>query len=768
MTSFFRIFFQKKSIKLALGSILLVLFLDLLFPIRVPNAYSTVVLDNEGKLLSAFLSKEDKWRLKTSVTEVSPFFTKAIIEKEDKYFYYHVGINPFAIFRAVFSNITQKRRVSGASTITMQVVRLIYPNDRTYFNKLIEMIRAIQLELHYSKDEILGMYLNLIPFGSNIEGVKAASYLYLGKHPSKLSLAEALVLSIIPNKPSLLRIGATSPNLQHFKNKWLDYYQQKAVFAPKEIAYAKTENVILYRKAFDRKAPHLSERLAAEQALPYIRSTIEWSWQQQVEKQLSNYLQRLVTMGVKNAMAMVIDNRTMQVKVYCGSANYRNTFDGGQVDGIRAIRSPGSALKPYLYALNIEKGKLNPKQMLYDIPTDFGGFRPENFDDTFVGQVSMRDALQLSLNIPAVKTLDEYGLKNFLIDLKKARFSSIKQNEDKLGLSVILGGCGVTMEEMTKLYACLANGGKYQELVYTTTTAATDTEAETLLDSASCYIISDILSGIQRPDFPNNFDFTFRLPKIAWKTGTSFGKRDAWAIGYNPSYTVAVWLGNFSGESIAELSGAAVATPLLFQIFNTIEKNRPWFKLPQNITYREVCSVSGLPKNDFCRATQLDLFVRDVPIKQKCQHLKKVWVNPSETLSYCNYCFDRNIAVQKEYLNYPPAYLTFLQTNGLPYNQVPPHNLACKHARTHQELAIVSPRNKGVYYIETNKSQEIELKATVSIETNFVYWYHNNELVGKHPAHKSVFIHPRIGPNTVACTDEQGKTVKVFFEVKEM
>lgn len=765
MSHFVKRLFQKRIFRLVIGLVLILLLLDWIFPIEVQPKYSTVVLDDEGKMLSAFLNDEDKWRLKTSVSEVSPFFTKAILEKEDKYFYYHWGVNPLAIGRALISNISRKRRVSGASTLTMQVVRLLYPNDRTYWNKLMEMLRAMQLELHYSKNEILGLYLNLIPFGSNIEGIKAASYLYLNKPPSKLSLAEAMVLSVVPNKPSLLGSNQQE-SLQKFKNKWLDYYEAKTVFDPKEIAFAKNETVMLQRGSLPRRAPHIAERLANEQSKPYVHSSIHWNWQQQTEKQLTHYLQRLQSLGVKNGMAMVIDNRTRQVKVYCGSANFSNTLDGGQVDGIRSVRSPGSALKPYLYALGIEKGMLNPKQILYDIPSDFGGFVPTNFNENYTGQVSLRDALQQSLNIPAVKFLEDFGLNNFLLELKKARFSSIKKNEDRLGLSVILGGCGVTMEEMAKLYATLANYGNYQELNFLENTQKATSEV--LLDSAACYIVSDMLSGIQRPDFPNNFDFTFRLPKVAWKTGTSFGKRDAWAIGYNPNYTVAVWLGNFSGESIPELSGAAVATPLLFQIFNTIETNRPWFKIPSMVTYREVCAVSGLPKNDFCKATQMDYFLRNIPIKNKCQHLKKVWVNAAETMSYCSFCLDKSVAIQKEYYNYPAAYLSFLQNNGLPYSRIPPHNAACRRTTNNQELSIVSPRNKGVYYVENVNLQEIELKANVSAGVTYLYWYHNNVLIGKADAHESKFIEPALGTNTVSCTDEKGKTVSVTFEVKPM
>ncbi|MGL4630510.1 MAG: penicillin-binding protein 1C, partial [Leadbetterella sp.] len=535
--------------------------LDFCFPIKPHADYSTVVLDDKGQIVHAYLNKQQKWRIKSTITEVSPFFVNSILEKEDKYFYYHPGVNPVSILRAFFSNIKGQKRVSGASTITMQVVRLMYPSQRTYWSKLREMFRAFQLEVHYSKDEILAIYMDRVPFGANIEGIKAASYFYLAKHPSTLNLAEAMTLSIIPNKPNLL-LSRRKEELERFKDKWLEKFKKDKIFEADEIEFAQKQNVSFSRKNSFKKAQHFSARIKDLNMddNAYLATTLNLKWQQQAESQLAQYLKRLSSLGVKNGTILVVDNRTMGVKVYCGSGNYLDKSDGGQVDGIKAIRSPGSTLKPFLYALSAEKGFLNPKKILYDIPSDFEGFVPENFDQTFKGQVRAADALQSSLNIPAVSILKEYGVKTFIQDLKKAKFRNVQKNEDKLGLSVILGGCGASLEELVKLYACMGNGGVYKNLSFLKN--QTPDEGIKLLDSASVYIVSEILSGIQRPDFPNNFDFTYKLPKIAWKTGTSFGKKDAWAIGYNPNYTVGVWLGNFSGEGMPDVSGALVATPL--------------------------------------------------------------------------------------------------------------------------------------------------------------------------------------------------------------
>jgi penicillin-binding protein 1C len=442
---------------------LFTVILNGIFPPKKPDSFSTVVLDRDGKMLSAFLNNNDTWRLKTSIEEVSPFFIKAILQKEDKYFYYHPGFNPVALAKALFNNTFTSNKRTGASTITMQVVRMQLPKKRTYSAKLSEIIRAVQLELNYSKAEILEMYLNLIPYGSNIEGIKSASLLYLNKYPSRLSLAEAVMLSCIPNRPQLLKGGKTTEELVSYHLKWLNFYDKKGIFSPEEIAIARGERVSLHRRKLPHHAPHLSQRLSKEHLTPYIQSTIDLGVQKSVENSVRAHLEKVRHFGLQNAMAMVVDNRTMEVIAYVGSAEFSNLNDGGQVDGIQAVRSPGSTLKPFLYGKAIEAGLLSAKTILYDIPSDFAGFTPTNFSETFQGQVSMREALQLSLNIPAVETLHEYGVRKFIEDLKLAGFSSIKQNEDQLGLSMILGGCGVKMSEMVTLYAALANYGNLQK-----------------------------------------------------------------------------------------------------------------------------------------------------------------------------------------------------------------------------------------------------------------------------------------------------------------
>ena len=442
----------------------ILVLLNLIFPPKVNLQYSTIITDADGVMMHTFLSADDKWRMFVELKEITPTLRKAILAKEDKYFLYHFGVNPVAIIRAIFNNITKNRRTSGASTITMQVVRMLNPDERTYFNKISEIFQAIQLEIYYSKDEILQMYLNLVPYGSNIEGIKSASYLYFQKSPDRLSLAEVTTLTIIPNRPTSLRLGIRNPLIVEERNKWLNRFLKAEVFDNQSINDALREPLNVARHEAPKDAPHLSLRLKKQfpdQAI--IRSSIKQATQAKVEQMVANYVNRTRAMNINNASVLVINNETMEVQAYIGSAGFNDKIDGGQVDGVQAIRSPGSALKPLLYATAFDKGIITPKNIINDVPTNFNGFEPENFDRKFNGKVSVEFALANSLNIPAVKIVRDLGKANLIEQLKKANFQTVRKQEKDLGLSIVLGGCGVTLEEMTQLYAAFANNGNWKK-----------------------------------------------------------------------------------------------------------------------------------------------------------------------------------------------------------------------------------------------------------------------------------------------------------------
>jgi penicillin-binding protein 1C len=750
--------------------VIALLLLDLLFPFKPQVQYSTQITAEDGTVLHAFLSKDDKWRLYTNVFEITPLLQKTLIHKEDQYFYYHPGINPFAMLRAAGRNIFTGRRTSGASTITMQVVRLLEPKKRTYLNKLIESFRAVQLELHYSKEEILQLYLNLVPYGGNIEGIKAASLLYFGKPPQLLSLAEITVLTIVPNRPSSLRPGTRNEALLQARNFWLTCFEEDNIFEKNIIKDARDEPLIVKRLLAPKYAPHLSLRLKQEfPDQPVISSQINLQIQHQIEQQVKNYINRLQSMNIHNAAVMVINNESMAVEAYVGSADFNNPYDGGQVDGIRAIRSPGSTLKPLLYATAFDKGIITPKTVLNDVPTNFSGYEPENFDQHFNGQVTAEFALANSLNIPAVKILKEVTTPVLIDKLKKANFQTIRKQAKDLGLSMILGGCGVTLEELTRLFACFSNEGILKPLRYTAENDKIN-KGESLVSTEATFLLNNILTQVTRPDLPTNFDNTYHLPKIAWKTGTSYGKRDAWSIGYNRRYTVGVWVGNFSGEGVPELSGANTATPLLFSIFNALDYNAPngWYPTPAHVALRKICTKSGDIPGEFCDHQITDYYIMGVSRYRKCQHLKWVFTDQAGKISYCTYCIPEKDYIRKTYPNLAPELIAYYASMKIPYQKLPLHNPACERVFQEGSPQIVSPNDGSEYFIQTNEAQQIQLSCQTGIDVQEVFWYVNDKLVQRSSPHEAVFISPPVGRVKISCSDDKGRNSDILITVKRL
>lgn len=742
---------------------LLFMVLDVALPFKVTPNYSTLVVAADGTILHAFLNNNDKWRLYTEPEEITPLLRQTILQKEDRYFYFHPGFNPIALGRAFVKNTVTGRRSSGASTITMQVVRLLEPRKRTYVSKGIELFRAMQMEVHYSKDEILQLYLNLIPYGSNIEGMKSASLLYFGKLPQLLSLAEITTLTIIPNRPSSLRLGRKNAFIVQERNKWLKRFEQAELFDKQIIADAINEPLNAYRREAPKSVPHLAFRLKNEQKnAPIIRTAILPTRQAQVEQMTRNYVNRLQSMNIHNAAVMVINNETMQVETYVGSADFNNPYDGGQVDGIKAVRSPGSTLKPLLYAIAFDKGMITPKSAVNDVPTNFGGFEPENFDRRFNGKVSIEFALANSLNIPAVKVLQEMTPGVLINYLKKADFQTVKKQSKDLGLSMILGGCGVTLEELTRLFTAFANDGKVHGLNYAQ--EARKSKGEMLISPESAYLITTILTQVTRPDLPNNFDNTYHLPRIAWKTGTSYGKKDAWSIGYNRRYTVGVWVGNFSGMGVPELNGANIATPLLFDVFNAIDYNSPtgWFKPAADLTRRKVCAESGDLPAEFCTHQMLDYAIMGISPTRRCQHLKWVLTDQTANISYCTQCLPDSGHVRKLYPNLAPELITYNELNHIPYQRIPPHNPNCTRVFDVGAPVIISPNDGSEYFLE---GQQLQLACQAANDVREVYWYVNDKLVQKTNPQAALFIKPPVGKVKISCSDDKGRNADVFINV---
>lgn len=765
-------------LQLVLGTLLSLFVLDRLFPPPLRVAYSTLVTAADGTTLHAFLNRDDKWRMYATLNDITLRLRQAILQKEDRWFYWHPGLNPVAMVRAAGCNLVSGRRTSGASTITMQVVRLLEPRPRTYGSKLIELVRAVQLEAHLSKDEILQLYLNLIPYGGNVEGIKSASLIFFGKPPQLLSLAEITTLAIIPNRPSSLRLGENNAAIVPARNAWLRRFAQSGTFEAKAVQDALNEPLEARRRPAPQQAPHLCLRLRVEQPdQPIIVSTLQPAVQAATDRLVRQYVERVRGQNIHNAAVLVINNQTGAVEAYVGSADFGNTFDGGQVDGVRAVRSPGSALKPLLYALAFDRGLITPKAKLNDVPTNFGGYEPDNYDRHFNGPVTAEFALANSLNIPAVKLLRDVSTPSFVGALRQAGFRTVQKQADELGLSMILGGCGVTLEELTQAYTAFANGGQIRPARF-----VADAHAEASLGSAAvfspeaAFLVTNTLTQITRPDLPNNFDNSYRLPRIAWKTGTSYGRRDAWSIGYNRHYTVGVWVGNFSGVGVPDLSGANTATPLLFQVFNAIDYNAPmgWFRPPTGgkLASRQVCPESGDVPEPTCTGRAVDYYIMGVSRASRCQHQTVVWTNTAGTLSYCAHCRPTNQdslsrPVARLYPNLTPEVVAWYSSSHRPYAAIPPHNPACERVfGTGVAPLITSLNQHSEYFINPKKPADLALTCQAANDVQQVYWYLNNKLYRSAKPTETLFFTPAPGALTVACADDKGRVSQVRVLVR--
>jgi penicillin-binding protein 1C len=761
--------------------VLALLGLDHAFPLPVVPLYSPLVLAADGTVLHAYLNPTQKWRMKTELAEITPVLQEAIIVKEDRWFRYHFGINPVAVLKAAGRNLFGRGRTTGASTITMQVARLLEPKERTAGNKLKEMLRAMQLEAHYSKAEILQLYLNLVPYGGNIEGVKSASLLYFQQPPDYLSLAQTVTLAVIPNRPRTLVLGRHNAQILAERNRWLRYFQREKLFPNQAIEDAVNEPLDVVRHPAPLLAPHLSRRLVGQfpgQAI--IHSSLQKSQQAKAENLTWNYVRRLHEMGITQAAVLVINNRTRAVETYVGSADFQDAATLGQVDGVRAVRSPGSTLKPLLYALALDRGLVTPKLKVPDVPSNFQGFRPENFDRHYSGEVTVERALTYSLNIPAVRVLAEVGVPVFTDKLRQAGFRSVARSGPRLGLSTVLGGCGATLEELTNLYASLADGGQYRAVHFTSlaTEASCKAAAKSnqLTSPASAFLITDILAQPNRPDLPSAYLGSRHLPKIAWKTGTSYGRRDAWSLGYNRDYTIGVWLGNFSGQGSPALTGADIASPLLFELFNSLAYNSPdnWFAPPASLDFRLVCAETGLIPSEFCPNQLIDYYLQGVSDTRHCQHQQQVLVSGDGKMAYCRACVPAAGFRRELYPNPRPEVLAFREAEGRPGRRLPPHNPDCRLVRPDAEnsvaapLAITSPQAGTEYVLNRGEKQQLLLTCAADNSVRQVYWYVNDRFLRAANATERVFFRPPAGQVKISCADDHGRNVDVRVLVGEM
>ncbi len=731
--------------------------------------FSAAVEDRNGRLLRLALADDERYRFKLPLSDISPAAVEATLLYEDRYFRIHPGFNPAALVRAAWSTYLRRDRVIGGSTITMQLARLRYAIDtRSLSGKLEQIARAMQFERHYSKNEILEAYLNLAPYGGNIEGIGAAALIYFDKPAARLGLAEALALSVIPQNPVRRNPATTSGNIEmraardRLVAMWADR------FGLSELEKSQFDLPLAVRAAGELPylAPHFSRQVLARKLhSPGLRSTtLDWAMQRLLENHVARYTERRRRVGIDNASAMLIDHRTMEVLASVGSSDFFSDRIQGQVDGTAAKRSPGSTLKPFVYGLAIDRGVIHPMSLLKDAPKRFAAFTPENFDRGFMGPIVAQDALVFSRNVPAIELLTRVGydtFHNFLIDagirqLKSAEF---------YGLAMVLGGNELTMEELIGLYAMLANEGLSRPLVYLQETEATR-PVRRLLSPEASFLVLDMLRKNPRPDAMTLAGAGRRVP-IAWKTGTSYAFRDAWTVGVFGPYVLAVWVGNFDGSGNPAFVGRQAAAPLFFQIADSLtpdvsERFLAAEPLPNlNLRKVDVCASTGDLAGRYCPQLTQSWFIPGVsPIKVSDVH-RAVRV---DNLTGARTCSHDPETTHEEVFEFWSSDISMLfRKAGIAIRRPPKWASDCSldlQAATGAAPEITSPSAGLTYQVRADKirDQRLPLTATTDGDAKWLYWFANDSFIAKVRSDEPLFWKPGAGTYDMLAVDDLGRS----------
>lgn len=730
---------------------------------------STALLDAQGHLLRLTLSRDDKYRIWTPLAAIPRDLVEAVQLHEDRWFRWHAGFNPWSLARGAVVTYLRGGNRQGGSTLTMQLARLLHrESTRTPRGKAVQVLRAIWLELRYSKDEILEAYLNLAPYGGNVEGVAAASRIYFDKPVERLTLPEALTLAVLPQDPSRRAkpddegVALVGDQLRAARDR---LYRRWEHAHGEDVAQRALFNLPLHLRPVRElpfAAPHAVEQVLAEARLaarsePEIRTTLDSGLQSLLERQVRDYLGQRRVNGLVNASALLVDTRDMDVKALVGSADYFDAAIAGQVNGTAAKRSPGSTLKPFIYALALDQGVLHPRTMLRDVPTAFGPFAPENFDGRFLGPVSATDALIRSRNIPAVYVASKLANPSFYDFLKAAGISRLA-GERHYGLALVLGGGEVTPQELATLYAMLANHGELRPLRLREDEPPA--QGIRLLSEEASFVTLDMLHQNPRPDDAGVVS-TARLP-VAWKTGTSWSFRDAWSAGTFGPYVLVVWLGNFDGAGNPSLIGVEAAAPLFFRIVDAIKAEHPdlaepaW-RIPPGVKRVEVCLASGELPNAWCpRRGETWFLPGKSPIKLSNVH-RLVHVDTRSGRVACP-PYDP-LHTKQEVVEYWPTDLAkVFRDAGLP-RASPPQDGDCAAETDGDPPQITSPLRGAAYTLRRGDSeQRIVFNATVDGSARTLYWFVDDAYVGAAKAGEPLFWDAgAAGRHIVRATDDRGR-----------
>lgn len=611
------------------------------------SRYSKVLFDKDEQILSTFINDEEQWHLEADF--IPQKLKNAVIEYEDKRFYSHFGVDFAALFRAFVKNLIKDKK-SGASTISMQVIKLYERDERTYLNKMSEIIKAIKLENNLEKDEILRLYLNNAPYGGNLVGFLSAILFYFDKNPEDLSWSEAALLAVLPNAPGLMNLEKNKTKLKEKRNKLLRKLYDKGYFDEDILTLALSEPLPEF-KTRKNVAPHLALQLLNDTQKQAI-SSLDKKLQSKFEQKAKEFGDKIARQGIHNLAIMLMDTKSRKVLAYVGSQDFYDEKNLGQINGVVAKRSVGSVLKPFLYALSIDEGLICGDSLLVDVPTFFSNFNPQNANKKYYGLIKAKFALQKSLNVPFVSLLQSYGYEKFFYELKN--FVGFDDDDyAKYGLSLILGTKEMSLEELMKLYAGLANYGQIGEISYLKDENLSKTQ--TMFSKGSAYLTLEAMRELTRVGLE---EFNQKDKIVSWKTGTSYGRKDAWALGATPSYVLGVWVGNFTGEANANLYGVSVAGELFFELLNLLENVNEEFSISDDLKRLKIDSVTGY-RYDLPVDFSYTLYPKDANALRSSPYLKKVYEFEGKELD----SRDRNFknATQSIKLDLPVQVLAFLK-----------------------------------------------------------------------------------------------------------
>ncbi len=742
--------------------------------------YSTLVSDKNGVLLGARISPDGQWRFPPT-DSIPENYQICLINYEDKNFFRHPGFNPFSIARAAKQNIQNKRIVSGGSTLTMQTIRLMRQNKRTFFEKFIEIILATRLEISYSKKEILAMYASHAPMGGNVVGIDAAAWRYFGHDAATLSWAEAATLAVLPNSPSLIHFGKNRDALTTKRNRLLKKLFDQKMLDETNYRLAVSEPLPAAPHALPQIAPHLVTQFHLSNPGTHIVATIDKQLQLQADEVLKHWNMEFSQNGIFNLAAMIVDIEQNEVLTYSGNVDFQNTTAGNQVDVIQSPRSTGSILKPFLYCAMLQEGLMLPNEILPDIPININGFAPKNFSLQYDGACPADEALARSLNVPWVVSLRKYSVPKFYDLLKRTGMTTLTKSADYYGLSLILGGAEGKVWEVAAGFSHMArtvnefnrSGKHIQKQDFTTIKNKqlnTTYTSQPIFQAGAAFLTLEALTNVNRPE-EIDWQFIPSMRKVAWKTGTSFGFRDGWAIGVTPKYLVAVWTGNASGEGRPGLTGARTSAQVMFDLFNLLPATS-WFEVPYaDLREVEVCRESGLLRGQNCPESSIDTML--VPPKARqaktCEYHKILHVSEDEMYRVFEQCAGSRGIKAVSYFVLPPSWEWYYKQHHPNYRTLPPFSPECMQSTQGEPMQFIYPYPNTVIKLPkqldgTPGKAVFELAHRVPATK--VFWHLGNEFLGETSDIHKLEIAPEKGEHILTVVDENGRSTTVRFRIE--